>query len=127
MMKKLQIATAVTCFTLAMTGCGANTANNLGGAADDQNGDVYGSNMYWDGYGVNNGYPLDGATDRTEYGMAKHDTKSFSEDVKDVGRDLKNGAKDIGRDVKNGADDIGRGVKDAVEDVTDGNSAKMMN
>ncbi len=115
-MKKLQTTTAVVFLTLAMTGCGANTANNLGGAADDRNGDVYGSNMYWDGYGVNAGYPLDGATDRTEYGMAKHDTKSFGEDVKDIGRDIKKGAKDIGHD-----------VKDAVSDTTDGNSAKMMN
>ena len=119
-MKKLQTTTAVVFLTLAMTGCGANTANNLGGAADDRNGDVYGSNMYWDGYGVNAGYPLDGATDRTEYGMAKHDTKSFGEDVK---------AKTLGiKHLKKGAKDIGHDVKDAVSDTTDScNSAKMMN
>ncbi len=126
-MKKLQITATATCLALAMTGCGANTANNLGGATDGRTNDVYGSNMYWDGYGVNNGYPLDGATDRTEFGMAKHDTKSFSKQVKDAGKDIKNGTKDIGHDIKNGADDIGRGVKDVVDDVTGGNSAKMMN
>ncbi len=126
-MKKLQITATAACLALAMTGCGANTANNLGGATDDRNNDVYGSNMYWDGYGVNNGYPLDGATDRTEFGMAKYNTKSFSNQVKDTGNNLNNGVNDIGRDIKNGADDIGRGVKDVVDDVTDGNSAKMMN
>ena len=100
-----------------LTGCGGNTANNLG-ATDDYRDDVYGSNVYWDdSYGVNTGVDLD----RTSYGTPKStDTGSFAKDVK-------NGVENMANDVKNGVENVGNDMKNAVNDATNTNSRNMMN
>ena len=112
-MKKIQTACAICALALAMTGRGSNTANNLGGAADDGN-DVYGSNMYWDGYGINNGYDLY----RSSYGTPMEQTEP-------LGEGLKEDVQSLGNDVKNAVEH--NPVSDAVRDAVDGSSAKMMN
>lgn len=104
-MKRMAICAAAAVM-LGVTGCGGNTANNLG-ATDDYRDDVYGSNVYWDeSYGVNTGVDLD----RTSYGTAKTtNTDSFAKDVKDgvenMADDMKDGMKEMGDDMKNVVDD----------------------
>lgn len=83
-----------------LTGCGS-TANHLGGAADD--GDVYGSNIYWDGYGINAG----------------RDT--VEDDKSKLGQDMENMTEDMKEMVKDNP------VSDAVRDAVDGNTAKNLN
>lgn len=117
MMKRMAICAATAAVMLGVTGCGGNTANNLG-ATDDYRDDVYGSNVYWDeSYGVNTGVDLD----RTSYGTPKStDTGSFAKDVK-------NGVENMANDVKNGVENVGNDMKNAVNDATNTNSRNMMN
>lgn len=105
-MKRMAICAVTAAVMLGVTGCGGNTANNLG-ATDDYRNDVYGSNVYWDeSYGVNNGANWD----RTTYGTPKStDTGSFA------------------KDVKNGVENMANDVKNAVNDATNTNSRNMMN
>lgn len=94
---------AMTAFVLAaglLTGCGS-TANHLGGAAGNE--DVYGSNIYWDGYGINAG----------------RDT--VEEDKSKLGQDMENMTQDMKDMVENNP------VSDAVRDVVDGNTARNLN
>ena len=106
-MKRMAICAATAAVMLGVTGCGGNTANNLG-ATDD----------YWDdSYGVNTGVDLD----RTSYGTPKStDTGSFAKDVK-------NGVENMANDVKNGVENVGNDMKNAVNDATNTNSRNMMN
>lgn len=84
------------------TGCGTSngTTNNLGGATER---DVYGSNIYWDGYGINAGR---GTNDTTQSKMGQ-DMENMTQDMKDM--------------VKNNP------VTDTVRDAVNGNTARNMN
>ena len=113
-MKRMAICAATAAVMLGITGCGGNTANNLGATDDYRDG----SNVYWDeSYGVNTGVDLD----RTSYGTPKStDTGSFAKDVK-------NGVENMANDVKNGVENVGNDMKNAVDDATNTNSRNMMN
>ena len=116
-MKRMAICAVTATVMLGVTGCGGNTANNLG-ATDDYRNDVYGSNVYWDeSYGVNNGANWD----RTTYGTPKStDTGSFAKDVI-------NGVENMDIDVKKGVDIGVNEMKNAVMYSTNTNSRNMMN
>ena len=116
-MKRMAICAVTAAVMLGVTGCGGNTANNLG-ATDDYRDDVYGSNVYWDeSYGVNTGVDLD----RTSYGMPKTtNTDSFANDVK-------NGVENMADDVKDGVKEMGDDMKNAVDDATNTDTKNMMN
>lgn len=105
--------TALVCAMLmALPGCGENTANHLG--ATDDHDDVYGSNMYWDGYGINNGYDMG----YSSYGTPKDQRNT---DGHGIGQDLK----DLGEDVKDAVTD--QPWERNMQHTPDGNSAQMVN
>lgn len=104
--------TALVCAMLmALPGCGGNTANHLG--ATDHRDDVYGSNMYWDGYGVNHGYDMG----YSSYGVPKSQP---NKDATDIGQDLR----DVGRDIKDAVTD--EPWQRNMQNTPDGNSAQLV-
>lgn len=112
-----QVFIALCCAVCMFSGgCGSKTANNLGDTIDG-NDDVYGSNIYWDGYGINTGYDMN-STDRTTYGTTK-------ENLDTVGDDVKQDLKDLGNDMKDAV--TNNPVTRTVEDATNTNSAAMVN
>ena len=113
MRKQFLIALCCCAVCLFSGGCGSKTANHLGNTID-ANDDVYGSNIYWDGYGINTGYDMD----RTTYGTTK-------EDLDALGYDVKEDLKDLGNDMKNAVND--NPATPTVEDATNTNSAAMVN
>ncbi len=113
---KKQIAGILSVVALcSLAGCGQNSTNNLGGATGNNPNDVYGSNVYWDGYGINTGRSSYYTEDRSSYGTPRANDKSFGQDVK---RSVTRGAEDIKNAVENNP------VTDTVRDAVDGNTGR---
>lgn len=103
-MKKQTVAILAAAMVFTFAGCGKNSANNLGGTTKVNPDDVYGSNIYWDGYGINTGRSGYYTEDRSSYGTPRANDKSFGQDVKNA--------------VKHNP------VTDAVRDAVDGDTAR---
>lgn len=97
-MKQL-IFTMIAVCMIALCGCSSDAANNLGATDDD--GGVYSSNIYWEGYGINSGYD--------------EEAKQSMDDMQDMGDDMKNDMQDMGDDMKDSMQDMGQDMQNIVD------------
>ena len=83
-MKKNTMAVLAAVMVFSFAGCGNDSTNNLGGAPRRSPDDVYGSSIYWDGYGINTGRSGYYTEDRSSYGTPRAEDKSFGQEVKNA-------------------------------------------